>query len=57
MFGHGPPDVVLTTGSFGHMDLLVIPLPGGYTTAFWRAASRNDSALSLGIRSRVSKST
>jgi hypothetical protein len=27
------------------------------TTAFWRAASRNHSALSLGVRSSVSKST
>jgi hypothetical protein len=22
VFGHGPPDVVLTIGSFGHMDLV-----------------------------------
>ena len=30
---------------------------GAHTTAFCRAASRNHSALSFGIRSRVSKST
>jgi hypothetical protein len=31
--------------------------PCRHTTAFWRAASWNHSALSFGLRSRVSKST
>jgi hypothetical protein len=30
---------------------------GRYSTAFWQADSRNHSALSFGVRSRVSKST